>query len=629
MAAFRRSAGFTSHDETHRWSIDRPEDFWPAVWRTCGVIGDPGDVAFEPGDGSMLGGRFFPRARVNVVENLLADRAGTGEEALVYLGEDGTRRSVRWDELRADVAALAAALRADGVSVGDRVAAWMPNVPETVVALLAAQSLGAVFTSTSPDFGVRAVVDRFGQTAPVVLFAADGYSYGGRQFSCTERLREIADSLPTVRRVVIIPHLAAADDTTGTRDFVAWNEYVDPHRDAALQCARFGFDHPGLVLYSSGTTGQPKCIVHRAAGVVLTHMKEQQLHCDVRPGDRILYFTTCGWMMWNWLTSVLASGATAVLYDGSPFHPARDHLFRLVEQERLTLLGVSAKFIDASRKAGLRPGAELELSSLRTMCSTGSPLNAQGFEWVYSSVSTDVHLASISGGTDLCGCFVGGDPTRPVYAGEIQGAVLGMAVDVWDERGGPTSDRAGELVCTRPFPSIPLGFWGDGSGRRLRAAYFERFPGVWAHGDVASWTPHGGMVILGRSDATLNAGGVRIGTAEIYNEVEALPAIAEAVAVAQDWDDDTRVVLFVRLTDGHELGDELVREIRECLRRNASPRHVPALVLPVQDIPRTRSGKLSELAVADVVNRRPVRNIEALANPEALDLFRDLPALQA
>ena len=613
----------------HDWSIREPASFWQQVWAYGEVIGDPGDIAYDPGDGTVRGARFFPRSSVSFAENLLADRRGAGAEAIVAITEAGDHRSYTWAQLRAEVAAMAAALAADGVQPGDRVAAYMPHVAETVIAFLAANAIGATFTSTSSDFGVAGVVDRFGQTRPTVLVAADGYRYGGKEFSCLDRIADALRQLPSVRRTVVVGVLSHAPRISDIPNAVMWDDYVEPNRGVPLEFVRMPGDHPVYILYSSGTTGKPKCITHRALGVLLMHLKEHQLHCDMGAGDRVMYFTTCGWMMWNWLVSALASGATAVLFDGNPFHPSPSILFDIAQSERLTLLGVSAKFVDSVNKAGLAPIESHDLSALRTVCSTGSPLSDEGFRWVYGSMRHDLHLASISGGTDLCGCFVGGDPTRSVYVGEIQGAALGMAVAVFDAAGRPVTEPGvkGELVCTAAFPSVPVGFWGDVDGSRFQAAYFERFPGVWAHGDFASWTEHGGMVIHGRSDATLNAGGVRIGTAEIYAQVEQLPEIVESVAVGQEFDDDTRIVLFVKLVDGVALTDELQKEIRRRLRANASPRHVPARIAAVTDVPRTRSNKISELAVADVVNGRAVRNTEALANPESLAQYRNRPEL--
>jgi acetoacetyl-CoA synthetase len=630
MHAFARAAGFDDYEALHRWSIDEPDAFWDLVWQRCGMIGDRGERVMARAD-SMPSTRFFPDARLSVVENILR---GTGDGlAVVAVGELGARRALTVAELRSEVAAVAGSLRTLGVGPGDRVAAWLPNGVEAYVTMLGAASIGAVFSSCSPDFGTRGVLDRFGQIEPKVLVAADGYTYGGKRFDCLERLDEIRAGLPGLRACVVVGAAVAGDAQP-------WDDFVESGRAAPVAPERFPFDHPWYVLYSSGTTGAPKCIVHRAGGVLLQHMKEHQLHCDVRPDDRVLYFTTTGWMMWNWLASVPASGATMVCYDGSPFHPTPEVLFDLVDRESLTLLGVSAKFIDSLRKVGAKPASTHDLGSLRTICSTGSPLSADGFRFVYESVATDVHLASITGGTDLCACFVGGDPTGPVFAGEIQRPALGMAVDAFDDDGRSLRDRpgvAGELVCTRPFPSMPLGFWADGTdglpdptrpGPRYVAAYYEQHPGVWAHGDYASWTEHGGMVIHGRSDATLNPGGVRIGTAEIYRVVEQLPEVAESLVFAQQWDGDVRIVLLVRMVDGASLDDELAADIKARIRAACTPRHVPAVVAEVADLPRTRSNKLVEIAVADAVNGRPVRNTEALANPEAIDAIVGLPALR-
>jgi len=630
LEAFRRSVA-ADHPEVvdsvalHAWSVGTPGEFWQRVWQYGDVIGEPGPVVFDAADGSIRSARFFPESSVSYAENALAERPGAGEEAIVAISEHGERRVLTWPELRAAVAALAAALVADGVQPGDRVAAYMPHVTETIVTFLAANAVGATFTSTSSDFGVDGVVDRFGQTQPTVLVAADGYRYAGKEFDCLGRIAAIVEQLPSVRRTVVVAVLTDAPDVSAIAGGVRWAEYLAPHSRAPLRFTRLPGDHPVYVLYSSGTTGKPKCITHRALGVLLMHLKEHQLHCDINAGDRVLYFTTCGWMMWNWLVSVLASGATAVLFDGNPVFPTAARLFDIAESERLTLLGVSAKYIDSVHKAGVRPVESHDLSALRTVCSTGSPLGEEGFRWMYEAVKPDVHLASISGGTDLCACFVCGDPTRPVYAGEIQGPGLAMAVEVFSPDGVAVTEpgQKGEMVCSVPFPSVPVGFWGDdGEGSKFDAAYFQRFPGVWAHGDFASWTEHGGMVIHGRSDATLNAGGVRIGTAEIYAQVEQITGVVEAIAVGQEWDDDTRIVLFVRLAEGVQLNDALQAEIRARLRAHASPRHVPARIVQVADVPRTRSNKISELAVADVVNGREVRNTEALANPESLEHYK-------
>ncbi len=620
LAAFARDQGLDDFEAVHAWSVAEPGAFWAAAWDFCGLVGEPGATAFVPGP-TLPEARFFPDARLNVVETFLA-ADGPGE-ALVEAGEDGRRRSSSWDELRVQVASLAAALRECGVGPGARVAAWLPNIPETIVTMLATAAVGATFSSTSPDFGTAGVLDRFGQIQPTVLVAADGYRYGGRPNDCLTRLAEIRAGLPGLRRTILVPYLGA-DLPEGAE---AWPDVLAAHAGADLEVERYPFDHPWYVLYSSGTTGKPKAIVHRTGGVLLKHLVEHQLHCDVRPGDRVFYFTTAGWMMWNWLASGLASGATLVLYDGSPSHPP-SALFDLADEQGVTLFGTSAKFIDALDRSGLDPASTHDLTSVRTITSTGSPLVPEGFDYVYGHVKADVHLASISGGTDLCGCLVAGDPTSPVWRGEIQRPALGLDIDVVDEDGTslPPGEK-GELICRTPFPSMPVGFWGDGDGSRYRAAYFERIPGAWHQGDFAAWTEHGGLVIHGRSDATLNPGGVRIGTAEIYRQVEQVPEVAEAIAVGQDHGGDTRIVLFVVLREGEALDDDLRDRIRRRIRENTTPRHVPAEVIAVPEIPRTRSGKITELAVRAVVHGEEVRNVEALANPEALDHYRDLPDL--
>ena len=620
LAAFAREQGLDGYEALHAWSVADPGAFWAAAWDACGLVGERGATALVRG-ATLPDARFFPEARLNVVETFLAT-TGDGP-ALVEAGEDGRRRTLSWDELRGQVAALAAALAETGVGPGHRVAAWLPNIPETIVTMLATAAVGATFSSTSPDFGTAGVLDRFGQVEPTVLVAADGYVYGGRANDCLPRLAEIRAGLPSLRRTIVVPYLSAAVPA----GVDAWPEVLAAHAGAALALERYPFDHPWYVLYSSGTTGKPKAIVHRTGGVLLKHLVEHQLHCDVRQGDRVFYFTTAGWMMWNWLASGLASGATLVLYDGSPSHPP-SVLFDLADEQGVTLFGTSAKFIDALDRSGLDPKATHDLTSVRTITSTGSPLVPEGFDYVFDHVKADVHLASISGGTDLCGCLVAGDPTSPVWRGEIQRPALGLDIDVVDEDGTslPPGEK-GELICRTPFPSLPLGFWGDADGARYRSAYFERLPGAWHQGDFAAWTEHGGIVIHGRSDATLNPGGVRIGTAEIYRQVEQIPEVAEALAVGQDHRGDTRIVLFVVLREGEVLDDDLRDRIRRRIRENTTPRHVPAKVLAVPEIPRTRSGKVTELAVRAVVHGEDVRNVDALANPEALDHYRDLPDL--
>jgi acetoacetyl-CoA synthetase len=557
----------------------------------------------------------------------LLRNTGTGD-ALIFQGEDKVSYRLNWDELRALVSRLQQALRGAGVGQGDRVAAMMPNLPETIALMLAVASLGAIFSSCSPDFGERGVLDRFGQIEPKVFVSVDGYWYNGKPIAIADRLASVARQLTTATTVVIVPYLGeAAKVAAQVPRARTLDEFLNAYTAKPLTFERLPFNHLIYILFSSGTTGVPKCIVHGAGGTLLQHLKEHRLQCDLRAGERLFYFTTCGWMMWNWLASGLGSGATLLLYDGSPF-ARQTVLWDFAQAERINVFGTSAKYIDVCKKAGLAPARTHDLSALRLITSTGSPLAPESFDYVYVDIKPDVHLASISGGTDIVSCFVLGDPTSPVWRGEIQAPGLGMAVDVWSEEGKPLRREKGELVCTRPFPSMPVMFWNDPGGKKYRAAYFGRFPNVWCHGDFAEWTAHGGLVIHGRSDATLNPGGVRIGTAEIYTQVEQIPDVVEAIAVGQNWDNDVRVVLFVRLKEGAKLDDALRDKIRQKIRTGASPRHVPAKIVAVADIPRTKSGKITELAVRDVVHGRPVKNTEALANPEALELYRDLPDLR-
>ena len=626
-------AGGIDYEQLHRWSVDEPEAFWRKIWQFCEVIGEPGETTLfrpeYPDDrtAEFTAAQFFPDAELSVVENLLR-RSGPAE-ALVAINEEGQRTVRSWDELRRRVASLASALKDLGVGQGDRVVAWLPNAIEVVETMLATASIGAVFSSCSPDFGAQGVLDRFSQISPKVLIATDSYIYGGKKFDCLERLAIVRKGLPSLKATVLVDR-ASSSFSIASSDLIDYESFLISGTSTPVAPRRFKFDHPWYVLYSSGTTGVPKCIVHRTGGVLIQHLKEHQLHCDIKADDRVMYFTTTGWMMWNWLVSVLASGATAVLYDGSPSYPKLDRLFDLIDQESLTLLGTSAKFIDAARKSEIRPIMTHGLKTLRTICSTGSPLAPEGFEWIYKNVSKTVHLASISGGTDLCACFVGGDPTSSVYAGEIQRPCLGMDTDVVDQEVRSLKkdfDIAGELVCRKPFPSVPLGFWGDGKpglpdpkkpGPKFRAAYFERFEGIWSHGDFASWSSHGGMTIHGRSDTTLNPGGVRIGTAEIYRVVEQHADVLESLVFGQDFDNDVRIILALRLRSNLGLSGSLVDDLKSRIRQACTPRHVPAVVIAVGDLPRTRSNKLVELAVADAVNGRAVRNIEAIANPEAI-----------
>lgn len=624
--AERRSGlALADYDALHRWSVEDRAAFWDLVWDFCGVVGEKGDVRLQDGD-RMPGARFFPEASLNFAENLLKKR-GSGD-ALVFWGEDRVKRRMSWDELAALVSRLQQAMLATGVTAGDRIAAMMPNLPETIAAMLAAASIGAVWSSCSPDFGPRGVLDRFGQIEPTIFIACDGYYYGGKVIDIAGKLAEIVPALPTVRKTVIVPYIGTAEVTAASLSRAeTLDAFAAPFDAKDVETRPQPFAHPLYIMFSSGTTGIPKCIVHSAGGTLLQHLKEIHLHCGIGEGDRLFYFTTCGWMMWNWLASGLATGATLLLYDGSPFHPDGNILFDYAAAEHMTMFGTSAKFIDSVHKAGIRPGETHDLSALKVITSTGSPLAPESFSFVYDAIKRDVHLASISGGTDIVSCFVLGIPDKPVWKGEIQGPGLGLAVDVWSEDGQHLDSGKGELVCTKPFPSMPVGFWNDPDGARYHAAYFERFDNVWCHGDFAEWTRHGGLVIHGRSDATLNPGGVRIGTAEIYNQVEQIPDVLEALAIGQDWDGDVRVVLFVRLRPGLALDDALQQTIRTRIRTGCTPRHVPARIVAVADIPRTKSGKIVELAVREVVHGRPVKNQEALANPEALALFRDLPEL--
>ena len=614
----------SDYEKLWRWSIDHPEKFWPAVWKFVGLRGEPGEVALENA-GQMPGARFFPGGTLNFAENLLDGGSRKRDEdapALIARDERGRRRVLSWKELRARVADVANALRADGVVAGDRVAGFLPNVPEAVIGMLAPPTLGATWSSCSPDFGLNGVVDRFGQIAPKVLFACDGYTYAGKPVDTRERVAQIRAALPDLKRLVIVPFLEEAPDLAPLPGATLIADYAKP---GSLRFAQQPFNHPLYVMYSSGTTGKPKCIVHGAGGTLIQHVKELVLHTDVQPGDRLFFYTTCGWMMWNWLVSGLAAGATVVLFDGAPMHPGPEALWDLAVNERITQFGTSPKYLSALEKSGHRPIAGRPMPELRTILSTGSPLAPEQYDFVYREVKSDVQLASISGGTDIISCFALGHPQLPVYRGELQCRGLGMAVQVFDDDGLSLKGEAGELVCTRPFPSMPVGFWNDPDGAKYRAAYFERFPGVWHHGDWCEVTPHGGLMISGRSDATLNPGGVRIGTAEIYRVVDALPEVLESVAVAHRHENDDRVILFVRLRDAAAWDDTLRQRIRGAIRRELTPRHMPAQILACPEVPRTISGKITELAVRELIHGRPVKNADALANPGALDFFRKLP----
>ena len=605
------------------WSVRRPAEFWAAIWGLCEIRSSAPYTAVVEDHGRMPGARWFPGARLNFAENLL--RRDGAAPAIVFANEAGERLELSFRQLRAQVASVAAALRGLGVSPGDRVAGMLANRPETVIAMLATASLGAIWSSCSPDFGVEAVLDRFGQIVPKVLFATDGYFYNGKSIDSLPAVARIAAKLPKLEAVVVVPYRDARPNIAHIPRAVAFAELAATN--AALEFTQVAFADPLYILYSSGTTGAPKCIVHGVGGTLLQHCKEHVLHTDIKPGDVVFYFTTCGWMMWHWLVSSLASGATLVLYEGAPLYPDPGMLWRLAEHESINVFGTSARYLSALEKSGYVPGKHVDLSALRTVLSTGSPLAPSSFDFAYRDIKKDLQLSSIAGGTDLISCFALGNPLLPVHRGELQCRGLGMQVEIFDERGHSVRQQKGELVCTAPFPSMPIGFWNDAHGRRYRAAYFERFPNVWHHGDYAELTATDGLIIHGRSDAVLNPGGVRIGTAEIYRIVEQFDEIAESIVVGQDWNNDTRVVLFVRLAPGGTLDAALVQRLREAIRRKASPRHVPAKILEVADIPRTMNGKIVELAVRDVIHGRPIANRDALANPQALDYFQNRPEL--
>ncbi|WP_275289346.1 acetoacetate--CoA ligase [Halomonas elongata] len=618
-------AQLRDYADLHAWSVEHADRFWSLLWDSFGVIAEHRGKRVLEAPEAMPGARWFPDARLNFAANLLRRRDEA--PALIAHDERGRRRELSHAALYRHVARLARALRNDGVEPGDRVAGFVPNSEHAVIAMLATASLGAVWSSCSPDFGFQGVLDRFGQITPRVLIAADGYTWNGKPIDTRPRLAEIARALDGLDSLVVFPFLEDAPSLDEVPGAVAWDDYLDNDAEEIDFLPR-PFDHPLYILYSSGTTGTPKCIVHSAGGTLLQHLKEHRLHTDLSASDTLFYYTTCGWMMWNWLASGLASGATLVLFDGAAFAPDPDVLWRIAAREGITVFGTSARYLAACEKEGLVPGRDHDLAPLRTVLSTGSALSHESFDYVYRDIKSDLLLASISGGTDIVSCFALGCPIRPVHRGQLQCRGLGMAVDVFDDDGRPLRGEKGELVCTRPFPSMPIGFWNDPNGERYHDAYFATFPGIWAHGDYAEITPEDGLIIHGRSDAVLNPGGVRIGTAEIYRQVEKVESVLESLCIGQEWGDDIRVVLFVRLRDDLTLDDALRDEIKTTIRANTTPRHVPARIIQVDDLPRTLSGKLVELAVRNVVHGRPVKNREALANPEALSLFEALPELR-
>ena len=622
MAEVERQHGrsFSDYDGLYQWSIDDKESFWSMLWDFCGVIGDKGERILVDGD-NIEKAQWFPDATLNFAENLLRNRGS--EIAIYFRAEDQVEEVLTYRDLYQQVASVADWLRKNGLKPGDRVAAYMPNMPETVVAMLAATSLGAVWTSTSPDFGEESVVDRFGQTEPRFLFCADGYFYNGKKIDLSDKLHNICAQLPSVEQVIQV-NLAGFESNPR---YIDWAE-ISSNPVNSIEFVPRRFNDPLYVLYSSGTTGKPKCITHKIGGVLLQHMKEQMLHCDIRPSDRVFFFTTCGWMMWNWLVSVLASNASLVLYDGSPFYPDKNILWDYAEAVNISLFGTSAKYIDTLKKNNFVTGKKFDLSQLRTICSTGSVLAPESFDYVYDSIKQDVCLSSISGGTDIISCFVLGCPILPVYRGESQCRGLGMAVDVFDDNGRSVRNQKGELVCTQTFPSQPVYFWADEGGEKYHHAYFDVFDNIWHHGDYVMLNDRGGVVIYGRSDATLNPGGVRIGTAEIYRHVEQLDEVVESIVIGQSWESEVRVVLFVVLKLDRQLDDELIDTIKKTIGKKCTPRHVPTKVIQVAEIPRTKSGKIVELAVREVVHGHPVKNILSLANPEALEHYRNLSELQ-
>jgi acetoacetyl-CoA synthetase len=620
-AAATTGESFQAYADLYRWSINRPSEFWELIWREAQIVHSQEHSSVMEGQG-MFGTTWFTGAKLNFAENLLRHR--NRNVAIVSLNESGVREELTYAELFGAVARCAKGLIALGVTQGDRVAAFFPNVAQAVIAMLATTSIGALWSSCSPDFGLPGVLARFEQIAPKVLLGVDSYTYQGMRFDCLERLRRISKQLSSLEKVVVVNTSSPESDSVDSRDtnslFMSWSNLLD--NDAQeVEFAQLPFDHPVYIVYSSGTTGAPKCIVHGAGGTLLQHWKEHVLHTNLSSEDVIIYYTTCGWMMWNWLVSSLAVGATVILYDGSPAHPNLASLWRVIESERITVFGTSPKFLTTCQKQGLNPADRFDLSSLNTVLSTGSPLTDENFRWVYQSVKDDLQLSSISGGADILSCFMLGNPTLPVYSGEIQCCGLGMKVEAFDENGASLIEEVGELVCTAPFPSQPIAFWNDSDNSKYRAAYFERYPGIWRHGDFIKITDNGGVIVYGRSDTTLNRGGVRIGAAEIYNPVEALPEVLDSIVIGQKWKDDIRIVLFVVLRDGLTLTEVLSKKIRTAIRENSTPRHVPNVILQVTDIPRTISGKKVELAVLAAVNGDEQTNLDSLANPVALKQY--------
>ncbi len=617
---------FSSYQDFYQWSVEENILFWSLFWDFASLVNaQKGEKIFQK-DISFEKSRFFPEGRLNYAENLL--QGADDQEAIIFRGEDLVKKRLTYRELRSQVHHLQSAFKEMGVRSGDRVVAFIPNIPEAIVAMLAATSLGAVWSSCSPDFGLEGLLDRFGQIQPKILLTADGYFYKGQSHNSLEKIAQALPSLPSVEKVIVIPYISPSPQLSHMRDSLLYNDFLKSPPIHPLTFESLPFDHPLFILFSSGTTGKPKCIIHGHGGTLIQHLKEHRLHCDLKPGSRLFYYTTTGWMMWNWLVSGLASQSTVMLYDGSPFHNGPDILWNFAEQEGCTHFGTSAKYIDALHKAGFSTQSRYPLLPLRMILSTGSPLIPKSFDYIYKEIAPHACLSSISGGTDILSCFALGNITEPVFRGELQTRGLGMAVEVFDDEGCCVHQTKGELVCTMPFPSMPVGFWDDLSGEKYHSAYFERFQGVWHHGDFVELTKNNGLIIYGRSDSVLNPGGVRIGTAEIYRQVDPLEEIQESLVIGQQWAEDIRVILFVKLMPGYDLDEILISKIRQRIEEKATPRHVPAKIIKVKAIPRTISGKIVELAVSDVVHGRPVKNTEALANPEALEFFKDIPELQ-
>jgi len=622
----QHNLSLTNYADLHQYSIDHRAEFWRAVMEFCGVIYHQEASEDLIDNGHMIEAQWFKGMTLNFAENLLKHQ---GEDtAIVFESESGKVQSLSFDQLTSQVSMVQQKLHDCGIKKGDRVAGFMPNIPETIVVMLATTSLGAVWSSTSPDFGINGVVDRFGQIEPKILFSVNAYEYNGKTHDCLNKVEQIVSKIDSIKHTVIIDFAIQDKPLPATcSDYKTWLLGTDCKKE--IEYTAVPFDHPLYILYSSGTTGKPKCIVHRTGGILLQHLKELMLHANVAEGKRLFYFTTCGWMMWNWMTSTLATGASLVLYDGSPFYPDGQRLFDLIDSHGITHFGTSAKWISAVEKANIKPKVSHQLTNLETIFSTGSPLMPESFEYVYRDVKTDVCLSSISGGTDICSCFALGNSNLPVYSGQLQCLGLGMAVKILDENQQSIIGLPGELACDKAFPSMPVYFWNDKNNEKYKAAYFNKYDNIWCHSDRAEITAQGGMIIYGRSDTTLNPGGVRIGTAEIYRQVESLPEIAESIVVGQEWQDDTRVVLFVVMQSGHQLDDELCHKIRSTIRQNTTPRHVPAKIIAVTEIPKTISGKVVEIAVRDIIHGKTISNTDALANPEALNLFKELPELQS